>query len=485
MAYLYPKINEQLQGQNQQTSNIFGQEQAAQVQDQDQGPEQKTSTETSVGDTAPGGGGGGGKQSSFQQEQAKPDAKRQSAIRAQQAKQIKVPKALEQAQQSLSQAQKQREESEQRYLDQTRQRDFGLSQDQINQALSGDQASQGQVSQLLGGQAQQAEAYQAPEYDLENINRISTSQGLGDILAEQAGPEYTAGERAYDLALLQRNQPFQNIREQILSGAEQLQGNQADRASDLQAQAQDILQERYGAAQQQARDYLGSQQEGILAALRQRAEEENQALAGLRGGGIGDIALGSEADAISRLSAQNPELAEYLSGAAEDVQEGSFYNVGQDVDYRQLAGAEDARKFNLINMLLGTGTEALMEGQGAGDRYSFNQVGLEDALLNAAMERQKLAQQEQIRLAALAEEEAAAKAAAEAEAARQAAMAPEEKDLLAMQEEANRFISEVDNQGNPIYYDRFGNRTTSSVKAAKQGARPAASSNYMDLGALL
>lgn len=255
------------------------------------------------------------------------------------------------------------------------------------------------------------------------IENLGTDAGVQNLLRRNNGPTYNKGDAAFDQALLNEDQGFQQNRQDTLEryGALQKRGGEiGDKTTAAGQQAVNAAQSAYLG---DLKSKLGGFANQFTTEAQQREKDiEAQALARQREimGSAGGFAA-NEARNLGGVSAD--PLAQYYT--AEGLSDPSQYIKStfdpNAQDYKSYLSDDDAMRFNNVMGLLGA-KDVYTKGSRSGgysdaDLVSYDKTGLDSALRSGAQSRAEAAaiQAEKGRVAA-AEQEAAAAAAAAASA---------------------------------------------------------------------
>ncbi len=387
-----------------------------------------------------------------------PRASRTGVIRRNIGRQ-KAPKAVQQAQQDLSSAQEGLKQEAQQYISGIKGQQYGVDEGTINKALSKGGGAFQKTMEALQQKAPQVEAFK-PETDtqIEDIGLLRNQAGLGSLLQREAGPQYTAGEQALDRMLLGRTPEFNLLRSQLIQGQDALTKEAGKQAESQTQKGQELATKKYGEAQERMLGQITGAKSGIKDELRAAAEAENLKRQKLREGGGADVAAKQEAAILAGFQT-DPRMQRLLDAGLVD--ESKFFNVGGDVDWRQMAGDDQISRFNRIQQLLGKGD--MLQAGGTGKRSGFDRAGYEEALrgaLSSARQQEDVRQKERMQQIMANLE---AQALRENQGAAEAMRLRGDTDTVAMQQAA--LAGALANNPYNLTQDEL-NRAASSIRSA-------------------
>lgn len=371
MAYVFQGINDQLQ---QSKSDIFGQETAEETAQKQQPT--KTSTE--------GGPVSEAKTPAAQKSvkasdtaTAKPAAFKAGAAR------VSIPKQFAGAGEVLKQTRSQAESEAKRYL--TGQRETGPKLDltpEFKQDIQkGSEGAFQQVSDFFGKTASPVESFQAQ-------TKLPEQPTITSALRQRAAPTYTAGESAFERALLQQNPDFQMMQSRQRQQHRQLAGDIAKLETDTTQQAKQEAAQRLEQQQGAVRGYLGDYLDDIIAQAQadEQAKEDEYAALDQEAFISAQQAAALE-NLRGRYGESDPRLLPYLEGAQVDPSQ--YYIENFDVTPTQMMEPGEISHFNRIQALLGG--ELLQPGAELLPPRQFNQLGYERDLLGEALGTKQVA----------------------------------------------------------------------------------------------
>lgn len=394
MPFLFDDIGATLDEQGKNKKNIFGQDEAPQGfgltggATDDKGAVEKSGSTTIIG--APSGGGASTQAPSVSEVQQPRGAseQRQAALESAGEK-APIPPSLAGLGESLSEKESALDTGADAYLNTFKQTDFGLDEDTIKAATTGDDEAFSKVAGLFSrGAPDIPDGFEVPDVTTPGIADIQTEGGLEQYLRRQAGPQYTAGEGSYDVATLARSPEFQQAITDLGGREERLGLRADDLAYNLPIQAGDILGTNLTTAQDAATAGLTGLQGGInqdiLAAL-SAAQAERDALR--LPGRYSNEAFAEAARAKSALADQTPDtenLDSLILGNELGLDPTDYYTVSKDPLTEQMVTTQSqADQLNKIAELLGVGGDTAVAGQ-LPEYSSFDTDAYQQALLEAA-----------------------------------------------------------------------------------------------------
>lgn len=306
-----------------------------------------------------------------------------------QAERAEIPASLGRLESGIQGREQELQKASDDYLGKFKQTDYGLAPETVQKATTGDAGALDKVSGLLGRGApgEIPGAFEAPDVMTPGVQDIQTAGGLEQYLRRQAGPQYTAGEGAFDVSALSRSPEFMQARDE-LGRREAALGAQADELSTgIGQQASDILAENLSGAQGDVRGQLGDLRFDLNTALEAQRQAKIEELAALQAQSP-ELAAEAAGDArtnlFSRLAPEDAHLKDLIMGGGDLVDASQYYDVYDDpITKQNVASEQQAYQYNLINDLLGGGGEAFQQ-QGLSDLSGFDQSAYQQALLNAA-----------------------------------------------------------------------------------------------------
>lgn len=224
-----------------------------------------------------------------------------------------------------------------------------------------------------------------------NAGLLGTDAGIQEIFRRQGSPEYSAGDGAFDTALLRKNAAFNELRDQTLSQNADLQKKAQTIADPTEKAAQERLNSSYG---DWRRDVEG-ELDGAIGHYDQAAKKSEQEF----DRDLGHVAAANDLGAFTQslamqkqLAEDNPELAPYLDG--NDTGYGEYYTpsslTADDTSAQDFVSDRDAGYWNKVLTLLGRGGNAVVSGQYAGKKAAdvakgdFDTSGYVSSRLDAA-----------------------------------------------------------------------------------------------------
>lgn len=393
MAYTFQKIKDAFGNDTEQKADIFAPQPQQSGGDgapaQGGGGEIKTSTE---GQITPYGQSSGSSPNPVTAQQAQ--APKAQIINANLGK-VQAPKAFGQIESALGEKTAALQNDANQYVENAKGQNFNTDQNFVHQAAAGDTAARDKIAARLSQpSAQPLEAY-TPKIDtnIEGLNAIKSQEGALGLVAKEAGPQYTAGEKALTRSIMERNPQFAQIREALARKANDYEQNVAHIGAQKSQEAQDIVNKNYQAGTDQLRGYLGDEQSMVQQEIAKNLASENANRAQLRARGLNrDFTSAQSANSLNDLRnayKNDPGLLNQINSA--NIVPDSFYSVGGDVNAGQVTNADEAARFNRIQALLGGGSP-LATGQGVGAAENFNSQGYKDAILSLARQRYQQSQ---------------------------------------------------------------------------------------------
>jgi hypothetical protein len=251
------------------------------------------------------------------------------------------------------------------------------------------------------GPGQVAEFALPFQTNITNADMIGTDAGLGELFRRSGGAEYSAGDAAFDTALLRKNAAFNALRDQTMSDNRDLEKLEVTVGGDAKKRAQEALDTSYtgwknavtgeleGAAK--ALEGRGGEREGAFDAniMSQREKDKKKS---------GKFANKQ----IQQLIADNPDLAFQIQTVADEggYDPTAYMNLSGLTDdktsWTDFLGDTEAKGFNNVMTLLGKGGPALGQGQyydanyGNYGGYDFDSAGFTDYILGEAAKKPKL-----------------------------------------------------------------------------------------------
>lgn len=386
IAYAFDQINNLLGESEQQKANIFGDQGQAAQQGQQAGQigEQKTVKTDDSGTIAGGGEGGGTSEGTaapvVDQKESDRRAVKLNAGKTQQ------PKAIEGVQNSLTEANNKLQDEANQYTQaQTAKQQYGLSNDDYEKSIASqdpNSAERKKTADLLNRQTiNQVDMWKPQtDYEVEDTRLLNNDAGLQELASRGMGPNYTAGEAAFDVRALRKTPGFTNLIRQLQGQQQDLRTNaEKDRAADIETLGKANL----ASAQAGARDYLTGQESAIDAQNEAEAKAYNDQLAALRANGIGQGNINSALDQArqSALARLDPRYARVAGGLGVDIN--PYVSIAGDQGRDAFVDNAEAQRFNSIMGLLGQGGPAKSAALPVGPQYSVDQ----DALTNAMIQR--------------------------------------------------------------------------------------------------
>jgi hypothetical protein len=410
MAYTFQKIKDAFGNENEQKADIFAPQSQGQVDNAPVGGEVKTSTE---GELTPGGGSSSNSASPVTAQQAQ--APKAQIINANLGK-VQAPKAFGQIESALGEKTSALQDEANQYVENAKGKNFNTDQNVVHQAAAGDTNARNTIAaRLAQPSASPIEAF-APKTDtnIEGLNAIKSQEGALGLIAKEAGPQYTAGEKALTRSIMERNPQFAQIRESLARKANDYEQNLANIGAQKTQEAQDLVNKNYQAGTDQLRGYLGDEimatrheiddalakEKAHRAELLARNTPQPKKFLGRETGeftapGRNDFAEGKAAVDLTDLRnayKNDPTLLNEINNA--NIQPGSFYSVNPDVTASQITTPEQEARFNNIYALLkqaGIDTPAISRDiNGLPTAENFNDTAYKDAVMKIANQKAEL-----------------------------------------------------------------------------------------------
>lgn len=410
MAYTFDRLNEMLDEAGQGKINIFAdQPNAGPSGNEVAGGGDKVQKGSAGTDVSSGGGGGGlgsGERAAPQQVSA---ATTQKALFDKNVPLQKAPKVVRQIGENLKSTDAALQDEANQYMAGAQQVDTDLSQDDIGKAAGGDQEAMGKVSSRLRATPKEYQAF-APKTDVyaqdRNIEDLKTEAGLKSLFQRESGPRYTAGEQAFDTALLMANPEFARVRGALMEAQGGLKQKAADLSKSKTAEARGLVTKEFEDATQAARSALTRLGEEVIAGNKSEAQAEADVRRALNKGQISkEEASKLIGNVKNLLSVNQPYTTEgrairYLDEVTPGVNPEQYLNVNETPGYEAFIDQGEADRFNRILGLLGAnelgGRGGMLAGSGAGSQYGFNRGQYEKDLAAAALAKSQSVDQPKI-----------------------------------------------------------------------------------------
>ncbi len=390
MAYVFSNLNDAMQGGN---SNIFG---GASVSSAGQGSD--TPIKQGEGGGSAVGGSSGASGTASAPAPKPPQAVDQTGVLSKQGFQS-MPGFVGNIQNESGATQKAQDSDVAAYNTAQANKGNGAIGDYTLSRAGTDPTAYATVATRLSNQTgPQADAYK-PSTDLttqegkfnSDVSSLQDPYKLQNMLQLQGGSQYTAGMSALDRQLLGQNQGFQQTRNNLIQQNQKLQATDTSNTANLQNQAQTNLDAAYKAETDAIKANLAKQEAGIIDPLTAKAAAENAARQGLTKTPDQTFVQTQSQNALQALIAQNPSLAQYLSGGA-GVDASKYFGVGGQVSASDYANAAQAAQYSKLQALLGNGGSTLLSGTGPSARETFDTQGFDQAAMAAAQQEAQDAQ---------------------------------------------------------------------------------------------
>lgn len=271
--------------------------------------------------------------------------------------------------------------AEQGYRQKYQNQDYGVSAEDINAAVSGNAPDTFQkvATRMATPKYGQVEAFK-PEVDteVEDAALLGSEAGTKRLLARQGGNRYSAGEGAFDTALLRRNKDFSQIADQLSRQGKELSQRATKLQSELPTEAQGIADTKYAAGTEAAQQELNRLATGVIDPYKTKASDINQKRTQYADPNSAEAKayLASQTAAAKEaagkdIAAYAPRASRFLDTAAQTIDPTKLYQAGRQISYQDIIDPESVGKFNRIQAMLGQG-DLLAPGMGAGEDVIFN-----------------------------------------------------------------------------------------------------------------
>lgn len=317
---------------------------------------------------------------------SQPKAER-SAIFERNIQRQEQPKALEEAKTGLGQAKQELQSQADQFVQQKGTYDSGITSEGLKGAVEQGQGPAFQnIMGIMGREdaAPMAEQFRA---DVRGPDISTLRHDPGEYFRKQAGPQYSAGEKALDVALL-RGQPEFNL------GVADLERKQRS-FQDSIGQTEQETQQRAEAARQQAFDkarsglrsqIVGEYREPMVAQLQNKVNTAMEELRSGRGSFVSQEA-GEELQSLIQsvqagtATAEQAALFEEIANSL-DVGAEEFYQGPGELGIGDVMSQEEEARFANISNLLGDPSLAVQRsGRDIGP--GFDEAGYQQALAEA------------------------------------------------------------------------------------------------------
>lgn len=377
MAYVYDEIQNQLKQPGALKTDIFSGDGGGQVTPD--GGQIKTEI----------GPGGQREISGAGTRNTKIDNSNSGQIRAFRAAQekVKTPTAFADITNTIRQGRATIDSQKQAYEDKLRKRDFSVSDQEIENAISGQSDAEKAITGRLSGAvtAPEAEEFKTEQKNVSD-RYLATPEGIGTYYRDISGPQYTAGERSFDVMSSIRDPEIQVARDRALKEQRGFGDILRSISGDTTSLGNQILQESYKRGTQGLRSSLGSKTDAMrqdLAEKERKIEAERQAAlddptgyAASQSQGI----LKSLEDTLAG-SMTAPWQQERLETSRRLLQNigidpNQFVQPGEvDIDPNSIINQDYANRYNKILGFLGQGDLVTAATQGPGDVLGYNAAG--------------------------------------------------------------------------------------------------------------
>jgi len=233
----------------------------------------------------------------------------------------------------------------------------------------------------------------APTTDtsFQDANLLGNDAGLRELFRRSGDAEYNVGESALDTALLSRNADFNRSREEALRAQGGLRKTEGDVKNTSRGKAQELMDSSYGKWKGGVDDTLNA----AIESYRQKAlagETEFDTALGKASGAAGkgggrQAVVNSETERLKELY---PDLSGYIENPADTNSYFSGNMDGDDTNWQDFVGVDEAQNWNSILSLMGRGGDipqaGKYAGQSGGDAYQdkFNANALQKEILPKA-----------------------------------------------------------------------------------------------------
>lgn len=389
MAYAYSQIEEMMG--NQQNQNIF----ADQGQNMQPGQNQdvvssnqsvKTNTEGDINANAPVSNSTAPKVTTSSSEQ-----NRQNTQKAYQQNigKTQKPAAIQSVKQGLDSAKEGLQKRAQDYAaaQQTKQ-NYTVDEGTLGSAIEGDSAASAKTSDLLNRSTYNpVDSFDYGDLSVKDANLFDSNAGIKELVSRGRRPTYTPQMAAFDTMLLQMDPNFRSDVQGIKKQANELQSAADKTKADAEKAANEAAKANLERSQTMARDFLGSRANAIQAENAAEAAARNEALKNIDVKKIGeDEARAAREKAMAQLDQLFGAGRAANQLGAVNVDPSQFVTRAADATADQFWSADDARRFNQINALLGKGGQSAVESAALAPDYTVNQGGLLDAFINPAIQ---------------------------------------------------------------------------------------------------
>lgn len=269
---------------------------------------------------------------------------------------------------------------------------YNLDDDTVKKAVSGDTEAYKKTASRLQETAPQFESFKGLGSDIPNVDYLRNTQ---NIYAENAGPNYSSGQRRLDSALLRMNPNYGNNVEQILADQQALaKRNDELIENETRARREDVAR-GHGEALADIKRRLGLLGDEIITGAKGRETAEDTRRGGLDAGSIGARETQKLKDRIRQdLSVADPRSQQYRSLKFLDSipldDLSKYVSINGDTRWTDFITDEDAAKYNRAMGLMGS-ENSLQKGTGPAADYSFNEGdAYRDALARLIGKRQEV-----------------------------------------------------------------------------------------------
>lgn len=299
-----------------------------------------------------------------------------------------TPQAVTKIGQDLQSSQQNLQNEANQYVQDYQSRNYGVADADIDAAVSGDTQKISDLAQRYSKKAYGTVDQFAPktDTDIEDVQLLGNEGGIKRLLAREAGNQYSAGEGAFDVGLLRRNNQFNLISDQLKRQQQALTQETGKLKEEKTKTAQQEADTRYQAGTQELEADLKAREGQTLTEAEQAALAVNQRREALRQQGDQDFiaqnAAKAKEEALRDIMAYNPRAKRFFEQLQLDPNK--FYQVGSDVARDDVLNEDQASKFNRIQDILGTG-QTKQAGKGAGEDQQFDVAGLQNYARDTAL----------------------------------------------------------------------------------------------------
>lgn len=396
MAYAFDKVNDLINGKENQ--NIFSADQTQGASGQSQPvaiaqPQTKTSTEGEIGASGPStssSSSGSNNTQGAASGMGNTAQANQAAFRANAGKTQK-PKTFADIQGQLSQNQEALQAEANKYTQTQKQeadKATAYNDTDIENSLGNDAAAFGKIKNLINPGASTPAPMFVPSknYNVDDASLLSTDAGLRKLVSRGQDAHYTPGMAAFDLASLRKSEGFDKSIKDIQAQSDALNKAQNNYANTLPTEAQTYLDQKL----KEASSGISSALENKINTLDQQNADEakalNNELALLRAGKLKSEDRKkyqkSVQDALKKPGEIDPELSSYIDPSYVNNLN-PYLHVRDDVTSADVINPAEASRYNAIMSLLGRG-KVYQGATPLGDLATFDQSAAAGDILDKA-----------------------------------------------------------------------------------------------------